>query len=256
MEQGIYKSLVDNMTFSYSRMSCFSDCRYQWLLKYIYESQDEDMFYASYGSFIHKILEQYYKGELKEDELLITFLTGFEIEVKGRRPSENIVNSYIQKGCDYFRNFKPFPYNMLGVEKKVEFKIGKYNAVGFIDFLGEKDGELYIVDNKSRDLKPRSKRAKPTVKDQELDDMLKQLYIYSEAVKQEYGKYPISLCFNCFKTGVFIEEPFDLEKHKEVMAWAEKQIEKIKNADEWYPNIDYFRCKYLCGVHDDCCYYN
>ena len=114
---------------------------------------------------------------------------------------------------------------------------------------------MYIVDNKSRDLKPRSKRSKPTLKDKELDEMLKQLYIYSEAVKQEYGKYPISLCFNCFKSGVFIEEPFVENTHKEVLNWYEGQIDKIKKSEDFYPSIDFFMCKYLCGVQDECCYY-
>lgn len=255
MGRGIYEALVDNMTFSYSRVSCFGNCRYQWLLKYIYECEDKEMFYASYGSFIHKILERFYKGELKRDDLLIEFLSGFETEVKGDRPSDSIVSSYIQKGCDYFRKFKPFPFNTIAVEKKINFSVGKYNAVGIIDYVGEKDGNLYIVDNKSRDLKPRSKRSKPTVKDRELDEMLKQLYIYSEAVKQEYGKYPVSLCFNCFKSGVFIEEPFIESAHKEALSWYENQIDKIKNTKDFYPSIDFFMCKYLCGVQDECCYY-
>ena len=37
--------------------------------------------------------------------------------------------------------------------------------------MGEEDGYLVIVDNKSRDLKQRSKREKPTLKDKELDSM-------------------------------------------------------------------------------------
>lgn len=211
------------------------------------------MFYASYGSFVHKLLESYYKGE--SNATLIDFLTGFNDAIAGVRPSDNIVSSYIQKGCDYFRNFEPFPFNTIAVEKKIEFELNGHKLIGFIDYLGEKDGELYIVDHKSRDLKPRSKRAKPTVKDKELDDMLKQLYIYAEAVRQEYGKYPKSLCFNCFKAGIFIEEPFNEEACKNALAWAEKQIERIKNATEFYPDIDYFKCRYLCGVQDECCYY-
>lgn len=213
------------------------------------------MFYASYGSFVHKLIEKYYNKELKKDELLISFLTGFESEVKGRRPDASIVDGYIQKGCDYFRNFEPFPFEFVAVEKKVEFKIGGHNIVGFIDYVGKKDGKYVIVDNKSRDLKPRSNRKKPTVKDKELDDMLKQLYIYAEALKQETGEYPVSLCFNCFKSGTFIEEQFDEETHKNVLSWVENQINKIKNNEEWYPDIDYFKCRYLCEVHDECCYY-
>lgn len=80
--------------------------------------------------------------------------------------------------------------------------------IGYIDFLGELDGSLYVVDNKSRVLKPRSKREKPTKTDEELDAYLKQLYLYSAAVEEEYGVRPCKLCFNCFRTDTFIEEPF------------------------------------------------
>lgn len=256
MESGIYKNVVDNMTFSYSRLSCFNDCRYQWLLKYIYECDSVDMFYASYGSFIHKILERFYKGELKQEDLLITFLSEFKNNVKGAKPSDKIVDDYIQKGCDYFRNFKPFEFKTVGVEKKINFKIGDRNMIAFVDYIGKKDGKLYIVDNKSRNLKPRSNKSKPTVKDKELDDMLRQLYVYAEAVKQEYGEYPVSLCFNCFKTGVFIEEPFVKSVHEDVIHWVCKQIDKIKNSNDFYPSVDFFRCRYLCGVQNECCYYN
>ena len=93
---------------------------------------------------------------------------------------------------------------MVGVEKKVDFVVNGIPFVGYIDFLGEKDGDLYVVDNKSRILKPRSSRAKPTKADEELDAYLRQLYIYSAAVEEEYGKTPKSLCFNCFRDKLFI----------------------------------------------------
>ena len=255
MEQGIYKAIVDRMTFSYSRLSSFSDCRYGWYLKYIDGTEDQELFYASYGKFIHSILQKFYEGELMREELTSTFLQGFLTEVKGKYPSDKIAASYVQKGIEYFDNFEPLNMNILGVEKQVEFKIGNYNLIGFIDLLGEKDGNIYIVDNKSRELKPRSKKNN-LVKDRELDDMLKQLYIYAEAVYQEYGRYPTSLCFNCFKNKVFIEEPFNIETHKSVLKWVEDQIEKIKNTEDFYPALDYFRCRYLCGMHDECCYFN
>ena len=127
--------------------------------------------------------------------------------------------------------------------------------MGFIDYLGEMDGEYYIVDNKSRDLKPRSKRKTPTVKDKELDEMLIQLYLYAGAVKQKYGKFPKSLCFNCFKTGVFIEEPFEYKKYLAAENWALESINYIENCSDFYPWIDFFPCRYICGVNNECCYY-
>lgn len=225
-----------------------------WFLKYIKQYEETPLFYSSYGSFMHKLIEKFYRGEIQKEELPIRFLLDFSKEVKGTRPPESIVQKYIAKGNEYLRHFKPFPYNMIDVEKKVEFVIEGMPFIGFIDYLGEKDGELYIVDNKSRDLKPRSNRKRPTVKDAELDDMLKQLYIYSSAIKQEYGKFPKSLCFNCFKSGVFIEEPFDRDAYDSAIEWARKSIEDIKNTERFYPKIEFFSCNYICGVQEKCCY--
>lgn len=250
-----YRPLIEDITWSYSRIKAFEDCPYRWFLRYIRHCKEEDKFYASYGSFIHELIEQYYRGELSKEDMLFAFSTRFSSEVKGARPQESTVQKYIQCGIDYLRNFEPFPYNMVDVEKRVDFDIDGIPFVGYIDYLGEKDGEYYIVDNKSRDLKPRSKRAKPTVKDNELDSMLKQLYIYSAAVKKEYGKFPKSLCFNCFRTNTFIEEPFVEERYYEAVEWAKKNIEDIKDTEEFYPRIDYFGCRFICEVCNDCEYY-
>ena len=143
---------------------------------------------------------------------------------------------------------------MISVEEKIDFKIGGLNFTGRIDYLGEEDGDLVIVDNKSRDLKQRSKREKPTLKDKELDSMLRQLYIYAEAVRQKYGRLPKLLCFNCFRTGVFIEEPFNEDAYHEALSWAQSKVEEISGADEFYPNREFFSCYYLCGLSNHCCY--
>lgn len=256
MGELIYRELINDMTWSYSRVKTFYDCPYRWFLKYIYGCKEVPMFYSSYGSFMHKLLEQFYKGELTKEQMRTKFLFDFKDEVKGERPQASTVQKYIQCGLDYLEQFQPLPYNMIAVEKKVEFEINGNFFVGFLDYLGEKDGKLYIVDHKSRDLKPRSKRTKPTVKDQELDEMLRQLYIYSAAIKQEYGVFPAALCFNCFKTQTFIEEPFKEEAYIEALDWVTEQIEDIKNADEFYPRLDYFSCMNICGMKDECCYYD
>ena len=254
MSEVSYRPLIEEMVWSYSRIKSFEDCPHRFFLKYIKKYEDEDKFYASYGTFMHKLIEQYYKGELSKEEMQIKFLFDFQKEVKGTRPKDSTVEKYIRCGSEYLDSFTPFPYNMVDVEKKVEFEIDGIPFVGFIDYVGEKDGELYIVDNKSRDLKPRSGRKKPTLKDIELDDMLKQLYLYSAAIKKEYGKFPKSLCFNCFKSGVFIEEPFKEEAYLETLKWAKDKIEEIADADDFYPNQDFFSCFYICGVRDHCIY--
>ena len=249
-----YKPLIDDMTWSYSRIKTFEDCPYRFFLKYIKGYKETEKFYASYGSFMHRLLEQYYNGVLPRDKMLSTFLLNFQSEVRGVRPRKETVRKYIDAGCEYLKNFTPFPYNKIAVEKRVEFQIDGYNFIGFIDYLGEKDNHLYIIDNKSRVLKPRSGRAKPTAGDKELDMMLRQLYLYSVGTEQEYERLPETLCFNCFRDGRFIKEQFDMQKYEEAKSWAVDNIHKIEQTESFEPRQNFFSCFYICGVSDSCCY--
>ena len=254
----IYTPLIEDMTWSYSRVSCFDDCRYRWFLKYIGHIDEEPQFYASYGSFMHKLLEKYYKKELSKDELRIEFLTKFSTEVQGERPPGNIVGNYISKGLNYLTNFTDFPYETVGVEKKIDFDIDGIPFTAIIDYIGKSDDGYVIIDNKSRELKPRSKNGKRRKSDDLIDEMLKQLYVYSAAIQQTYGEYPKKLCFNCFKNMVFIEEQFNKDIYDETIAWVKKNIEDIKKSEseDFYPNVEFFSCRYLCGVSDECCYWS
>lgn len=250
----IYRPLIEGMRWSYSRLHSFEQCRYGWFLKYIHGTKKEEKFYASYGSFVHKLIELYYRGFFTAMELKGAFVTGFSESVLGIRPNDSIVTKYIAAGIRYFKDFRPVPFHVLEVEKKIQFEMDGIPMVAIIDILGEENGGLIIVDNKSRDLKPRSNREKPTVNDKVLDEMLRQLYIYACAVKAEYGRFPSALCFNCFKAGVFIREPFQKEKYDEAIQWAKDRIEEIKSEENFDPNPEYFFCKFLCDVSYDCIY--
>ena len=251
-----YKPLIDDMVWSFSRVEAFENCPHRWYLRYIRRCKEKDKFYASYGSFIHKLIERYYNGELTKSEMLTTFLRDFKKEVRGFRPKASTLKKFIDGAVVYLTNFEPFPYKMVAVEKKVEFEIEGIKFVGYIDFLGEdeSDGELVVVDNKSRDLRPRSSRPKPTVKDKELDAILRQLYIYCVAVEQEYGRLPKALCINCFRTNVFINEPFSLEAYEEAKKWVIDHVAAIKQEENFNPEPDVFQCFWICGVSDNCEY--
>lgn len=248
-----YQPLIDDMVWSFSRVKAYDECPYRWFLRYIDRNHEKDRFYSSYGSFMHRIIERYYTGELSKEQLLSEYLVNFRKEVKGLRPKESTFMKFFNGGMEYLKSFEPFPYKMVSVEKEVNFQIEGIPFTGFIDYLGtDDDDEFVIVDNKSRDMKPRSTRAKPTRKDEELDEMLKQLYVYSAAVEQEYGKLPKWLCFNCFRTGVFIKEPFSMKAYEEAKAWVVSKIKEIREDEEFLPNSDGFSCFWLCGVSDQC----
>lgn len=248
-----YKPIIEDMTWSYSRVNSFDGCRYAWFLKYILGIKETDKFYSSYGSLVHKLLEEYYRGDIKKEDMLKEFLYRYQDAVKGERPRGDTVEKYINGAIQYLNDFTPLPFKMIEVEKRIDFVYEGKHIIGFIDFLGQtEDGELVIVDHKSGDIKPRSKRAKPTVKDAELDQKLRQLYVYSIAIEKEYGKTPKYLCFNCFRTGNLIQEEFEPAKYEEAKQWLANSISDIENAEEFYPSLDMFSCKWICGVSHQC----
>lgn len=255
MGEVIYRPIIEDMTWSYSRVLCYEQCQYKFFIKYILQEEEPSMFYASYGSFMHRIIEEFYREGTPREELRMKFLFDFSKEVVGPRPPGNIVSDYIDKGCKYIDTLEPFPFNTLAVEEKINFNIDGIPFVGIIDYFGEIDGEYVLVDNKSRDLKPRSNRKKPTKKDEELDSMLRQLYVYSVWVYQTYGKFPKYLCFNCFKENVFIKEEFNIDKYNETIDWIKRTINYALNEEDFLPYVDFFPCNYLCGYSEDCVYW-
>lgn len=251
-----YAPLIDDMVWSFSRVESYWDCPHRWYLKYIRKFRDKDLFYSSYGRFMHKLIEQYYNGELAKSDMLIVFLKDFKNEVKGRRPKQSTVEKFINNSVQYLKNFEPFPYKMGAVEESVTFDIGDKKFVGYIDFRGidETDGEIVIIDNKSKELQPRSTRGRHTLKDKELDRKLIQLYLYSAAVEQKYGKLPKALCFNCYRAGRFIYEEFDEWAYQNAKEWALMTIDTIRDDNEFEAVPNPFVCEWICGVSDHCEY--
>lgn len=250
-----YAPLIDDMVWSYSRIKAFEDCPYRWYLKYIRHLRGKEMFFASYGTFMHKLIEMYYKNDVPPQRLKDIYLRDFKKEVVGHAPNKTVFANYFTGGLQYLQDIKPFPYQMVAVEKRVELQVNGIPFVGYIDFLGRQDGKLYVVDNKSRVLKPRSKRATPTKTDQELDAYLRQLYLYAAAVKNECGIYPEMLCFNCFRTNTFIEEPFSEKGFEESKRWLTDMVGRIREETDFKPNVEYFKCTHLCEMQGECCYY-
>lgn len=240
--------------WSYSRINSFGDCPYAWFLKYIKLLPSVPNFYSEYGKFMHSILQKYYLGELQAYDLPGYFISEFTTVVKLRPQKSSTYANYFMDGLKYLRGIKPSPLKVLGVEQFVEFDIAGVPACGFIDLV-ESDGGITITDHKSADIKPKSARKKPTIADQRLDDMFRQLYLYSLAVYEQYGEYPKTLRFNAFRKGLSVQESFSADRLANVVSWAKNQIETITYNTNWHPHIDYFRCNILCDMRENCEYY-
>lgn len=253
-----YKPLIQDMTWSYSRIRAFTDCPYRWYLKYIrYPGKhSKPMFFSDYGSFVHELIAAYYSGERTAEQVHMEYLTGFNDHVLGKAPNGKVFANYFVSGSQYLKSIQPSENEVIAVEQKVETSVNNIPFVGYIDRIDRnKDGGLLVIDNKSRTLSPRSRKTKPTKADVELDNYLLQLYIYSSFVKDQYGMFPCKLCFNCFRNGTFIVEPFLPERYEAALKWVSDMVSIIEDEKDFRPNMEYFKCRYLCEMNDQCDYY-
>ena len=252
------KLIIEDPDFiwSYSRLKKFEDCKYGWWLKYIEAYTGKEGFFSQYGTFMHDILAKYYSGELNKEELPTYYLSGFPLNVTAKAPSSKVFKSYFTSGLEFLKEIDEIKLEKSEVEKEISFNIDENNFVGFIDLYGfDENGDLWIVDHKSRALKPYSNRRSKTLSDKELDEYYKQLYLYAKGAYKATGKLPNYLVFDCFRNKYLIKEQFHSEKLEETELWASNLIKQISNNTDWSPNYDWFKCKYLCDLNEECEYF-
>ncbi len=104
-----YAPLIDDMVWSYSRIKAFEDCPYRWYLKYIKKFHGKDMFFSSYGTFMHKLIELYHKGEKTPRQIVDMYLQDFKTEVVGRAPNRKVFSSYFTGGLQYLKSTSAIP---------------------------------------------------------------------------------------------------------------------------------------------------
>ena len=254
--------LLDTMTWSFSRLNSFYNCRYEWKLRYIDCNKSENGFFGEYGSLIHKILEKYEKGELSLFELNDYYEEHFSESVPHDAPPNKYVDikqSYYEKGLDYFNNIDLDldKYEILGVEKEVRFQIAGKDFVGYIDLLlKEKEtGKIIILDHKSASIKT-LKNGKVSKSDQEhVREFIRQLCLYAIPIIEEYGHVD-ELWWNLFKDRNWLKMPFKKEDYDEAIQWAKDTLALIENEREWLPNnSSSYYCSYLCGQRNHACEY-
>lgn len=253
--------MLEGMRFSFSRLQTYDRCPYSFYLQYIKKIEQDGNGFSQYGTFVHELLEKYARNELLIFELLDEYKDNFTKYVTYDFPPNKYVDlaqTYFQGGLDYFTSFEGFDeYKILEVEKKVEFNIDKYPFVGYIDLVVEnKDGDVEIIDHKSKDLsKPRKSTWEDVDKrrNSEFYEYLRQLYIYAIPLIENENVTPKYLNFNCFRKQKWIKVPFIQEDYEESKEWALGVINKLY-ADEDMKNVyakDFF-CNYICGVARYC----
>lgn len=249
-----YGVIMDDWTWSYSRIKLYQQCPYAFIRKYIYHDRGISNFYADYGSYIHHILQLHYSGKLSKDELQGYFISHFGDWI-GRDVPSKIRAAYFSQGFDYFAGdiLTPPAGSIIGVEREFEGTISGFKIRGFADLVYQDHG-LVICDHKSKQLMPRSLNGRRKKKDAELDDYQRQLHLYAVLVRQELLAPVQHIEFNCFRNGNIIREECTMSKELEAATWVAKSIEEIYRAESFQPCPDFFYCKNLCDLRGSCPY--
>ena len=142
--------------WSYSRVSCFNHCKYEFYLNYIINDDNqylsEGNFYADVGSYVHEILAMIFKGELKVEDALQYYINNYDSNVYYKTKKSTMEKSY-ESIADYFANLDIEwlkDYEILGVELERHFTIDDYDFIGFIDLLlrDKRDGKIVVLETK------------------------------------------------------------------------------------------------------------
>lgn len=255
--------IISTFTWSYSKLAAYYHCGHEFYRRYIECEKSEGSFFTEYGSYIHKIIEMYCKGEISIFDISQYYEEHFDENIKFEAPPNKFVDlrqSYFEKGMDYINNINiDFDkYEVLGVEKEIHFTIAGEEFVGFIDLLlrDKKSGEIITVDHKSASIKF-LKDGSPSKKDIEhVQEFKRQQYMYSKAIKEEYGVFPSFLRWNFFKDQFVYSILFNEDEYNEAIKWAEDTVNLIKNECLWLPdNSNSFYCNFLCGYRNAACDY-
>lgn len=258
-----YEDKISNMVWSYSRLSAFEQCRYSFYLKYIVEDEDtylaEGNYWAEVGSFMHEILEKVFKGEMDIEDAASYFIDHYDENVFYTAKNSIMNNAY--EACIKYLEEEDLSwleyFEILGVELEVIFKIKGYQFKGYIDLLlrNKETGDIVVLDHKSAAY-PFSEKTKKLLKAHEKSFLSyeKQMYLYSNAVYQLYGRFPKWIAWNHFKAQKFAIIPFDIDKHREATQWFIDTIHTIENEKEFKETMDYFYCHNLCEFRNSCEY--
>lgn len=248
------------MRLSYSKLEQYDRCPRSYYLQHILRMGSKPNFYSAYGSLIHDLLRKQIQagGTIAPDSILAQYTARYEREVTPLTAGfEELADKYYLEGYDALSYPLP-PYlvggKILETEKKRTMPMFSVNFSSIIDVLFEDTkGRLVLMDHKSATHK--------SFYGQNGKKKLRQLYIYSDVVRQVYGKFPDMLVFNLFREDRTVEYPFSQDGYNETMDWAQTTVDDIifmtehcsEDESQWSscPSPRFF-CDTLCDVADEC----
>lgn len=248
--------IEEGHVYSYSQLTTFCECPYSFYVQKIEKQKTVGNAFSSLGSLVHSLIDEWATGLIPAENLPAEYERRYKEAVPEAWPKMLESKGYSQKAyntcLDYFINFDQFKgYKIISTETKYKSEINGHPFVGVIDMIleDENNGQLIVLDHKSKSMKEFKKNE---------EEMYRQQYLYSQFIHEEFGKWPDMLGFNLFKeNGYKTFKPFSKDRFVEVYTWAADTIEKIENADlfDFFKTIDSksnFYCTQICSCRKIC----
>lgn len=255
-----YKEILDKIEWSFSTLHLYEQCQYGFYLKKICEELGIENAFSSIGKFSHNINEKIFKQEYTIDEALADWIENYEDNIFGYI-SENSKEKKYVAFCDYLANFDELyieKYNVLEVETKFNWKIGKYNCVGLTDLvLQEKEtGDILLIDHKSAPPFFGKKGGLLKSQAENFEAYSKQMYMYCKPIQEKYKTYPKKIIWNHMFNDERTVIDFKIEDYEKTLDWFKKTVRKIYNDTKFDACKSYMMCNQLCNYRLDCEYNN
>lgn len=259
-----YREEIERMTWSFSRVTTYDQCPYEWYLHYILKDADEypeeQNFYAQIGGYVHEILAMVLENKLKAEDAFDYYVDHYDENVT-ETTFPNVMDNTFDKCADYLMdadklNSLKNDFEIVGVEKKAVFTINGKKFLGFIDVLAKskEDGGYIVIDHKSAEY-PFTKSGNIKSSARSFEKYKRQLYLYAHWVKEQYGEFPKLLVWNHFKDGGQLAIiKFDINEYQEAINWFCDKINVIEADEEFDANKEYFYCNNLCPYRNTCEY--
>lgn len=130
--------------FSWSKLNCYKNDSYEYMLKYILKIPEDrnDSIYSAMGSLAHSVLEDYYNNEITREEMSETFEDKlFEYTVGGLKYDRTDEDKNKKIGNKYEECLRHFFINHIKINHKpklemfIPIKIDNVMLQGYIDFI-------------------------------------------------------------------------------------------------------------------------
>ncbi|HOE39471.1 MAG TPA: PD-(D/E)XK nuclease family protein [Bacteroidales bacterium] len=246
----IKKQYTVNDLWSWSRYNTYKSDHYAYFLKYIKHVKEDrkDSIYCASGGYCHDILENYYNGKLKqedmiesyEDSLMTMNLAGYKYDRSDEDKNDAIARKYESCIKHFFRNhIKPDNTNMI-LEMFCLIKITDdiiFN--GYID-----NCDVYKDENGEKRIIITDYKTSTIYKGEKLEKESGQLYLYAEGIRQK-TKLPLDHISIRYLFLKYVTVNIMQANGK----WKERQIERNQIGEKLMSNAKMWLKK--CGYNPD-----